>query len=192
MPSTVLQPACIQSIVSFVLWQTLSLCHYAYTSPGVNLLFLFLNVYFGCTRSWLQLVGSSSLTRDRTQAPCTGSLETTRKVPSCLFWSASFPPAALQPLSSCFTPARAPVPSQDSGPSYPGPLLAGIWGRSGGGLFTDEGMGLVSAARLLDATALFPALLHASKHHPLLRSACQVLYSAALLPFSRGPQFAVP
>ena len=140
----------------------------------------------------MQLVGSSSLTRDRTQAPCTGSLETTRKVPSCLFWCTSFPPAALQPWSSCFTPARAPVPSQDSGPSYPGPLLAGIWGRSGGRLFTEEGMGLVSAARLLDATALFPALLHASKLRLLLHSACQVLYSAALLPFSQGHTVCIP
>ena len=38
----------------------------------------FLNVYFylfGCTGSWLNHVGSSSLTRDQTWGPCIGSAE---------------------------------------------------------------------------------------------------------------------
>ena len=44
---------------------------------------------FDCTRSSLQHVGSSSLTRDRTQAPCIGAQSlnhwTTREVPLCSF-----------------------------------------------------------------------------------------------------------
>ena len=37
--------------------------------------FLMLIYLFGCARSWLQHVGSSSLTRYRTWAPCIGSVE---------------------------------------------------------------------------------------------------------------------
>ena len=68
---------------------------------------------------------------------------------TCFFLCASFPPAALQPQSSCLTPARAPMPSLDPGPPDPGPFLAGTGGRWGRGRHTGAGMGLVPAACLL-------------------------------------------
>ena len=40
----------------------------------IYLIYLFIYL-FGCIKSLLQRVGSSSLTRDQTPAPCIGSLE---------------------------------------------------------------------------------------------------------------------
>lgn len=77
---------------------------------------------------------------------------------TCFFLCASFPPAALQPQSSCLTPARAPMPSLDPGPPDPGPFLAGIGGRWGRGWVLS--LPLVS----WDATALFLTL------HPHLKA----------------------
>ena len=85
--------------------------------------FCFLNVYFGCTSSWLQLMGSSSLTRDRTRPPALGAWRPPGKsLPACsavrlLHLKLS---ASLQPEHRCLPRTQAPP--------YPGRFLAGIWG----------------------------------------------------------------
>ena len=42
---------------------------------NINISFYFVNFLFGCARSYLWHVGSSSLTRDSSRAPCIESME---------------------------------------------------------------------------------------------------------------------
>ena len=146
----------------------------------------------------MQHVGSSSLTRDRTRAPLHGELGDHQGSPFLLVLVCIFSTAALQPWSTCFTPAcfipaRAPVLSQDLGPPYPGPFLAGIWGGSGGRMLhrrgdrscpcpSSPGMPLPSSQHSL----------HTSKRHLLLPSTCQVIYSALYCRSLEVTQFSVP
>ena len=58
----------------FLLLLVLSCLHNTAKVNCVHL-FVFLMYSSGCTRPQFQHVGSSSLTRDQTRAPCTGSLE---------------------------------------------------------------------------------------------------------------------
>ena len=127
-------------------------------------------------------MGSSSLTRDGARPPALGAWRPPGKsLPACsavrlLHLKLS---ASLQPEHRCLPRTQAPP--------YPGPILAGIWGRSGGGMSHRRGDG--SCLCRLSPGMLLPSSqhsLHASKHRLLLRSACQVVYSAPLLPFSRG------
>ena len=110
----------------------------------------------------MQHVGSSSLTRDRTGPPCMGSLETTREVPSCLSWCASFPPlpcslgahaslqpASLQPEHPCFP--RTWVPHTRA------PFWLAFGEEVGAGCCTEEGIGLVPAPHLLGRHCPLPS-----------------------------------